>query len=189
MKCMMCKAVIASLLVFIIICSFSACAEESISPQTSLQKSIAPFLTALEADDLNGMMLKVYAIDSSDLTGPHSVEELIESAKKKDNDCYEATIDNATLREYIATLEQIRAENFEVADGLNCEDARVCFVFEAEEKLLEITVGGMSKEPYMFEGSETCLTVFINGVELKINNSLAQILRVLYSLTGQTVMK
>ncbi len=182
MKCMICKGIIVSLMILIIICSFSACVEERTPSQTSLQKAIEPFQTALESDNLNGMTLKIYAIDSSILTPPHSVDELIESAKKKDNNYYEISVDNATLREHIATLEQIRAENFEVADGLNHGDVRAHFVFEAEETLLEITVGGISKEPYMFEGTETGLTVFINGIELKINNSLAEILRLLYSL-------
>lgn len=182
MKYMACKVALVALLSLIIIHSFSACAEERIQPQTSLQKSIEPFLNTLEADDLNGMTLKIYAIDSSILTRPHSIEELIERANNKEA-FYEAiTIDNETLKGHIATLSQIRAENFEVADGLNHEDARTYFVFETEEKMLEITVGGTSKEPYMFEGSETSLTVFINGFELKINSSLAQILRVLYSL-------
>ena len=184
MKCMTWKGIIACVFVLINICSFSACTEESVSSQqTSLQKSIAPFLTALESEDLDGMILKIYAIESSCLTGPHSVKELIENANKKVDYCYEVSIDNATLRENIATLEQIRAENFEVADGLNRVDARTCFVFETEEKLLEITVGGMSKESYMFEGVETYLTVFINGIELKINTPLGQLLRFLYSLT------
>lgn len=185
MKNMTCKVILLVLLSLIIICSFSACAEERVQPQTSLQKSIEPFWSALEADNLNGMTLKIYAIDTAILTRPHSVEELIERAKKNDY-CYEVIIDNTTLKEHIATLKQIRVENFEITNGLNCVDANAHFIFETEEKLLEITVGGMSKEPYMFEGSETSLTVFINGFELKVNSSLARILRVLYSFVQET---
>lgn len=173
--------VLVLVVLLLLISQLVGCWEKNKQRKSSIETSLEPFLKVLEEDDLSGMTLKIYALDEGMLSRIYTIDELIQRAKEKDH-CQEIIIDNATLKEFLPTLSQIRAENIELAKGMGRGNFSTCYIFETDKQLLTLAVGGCNKEPYKFRDNEIELTVFLNGYEVKVNDTLYNVLESLYSL-------
>lgn len=96
------------------------------------------FLSALAEDDLQGMTLTVYYMDSDLLTyAPMQVEWLIDycekSADNEDSPYHKIVVDSSSLQEHKNLLLQLDPQELLTRKDSIYTDARICFQFKKEE--------------------------------------------------------
>lgn len=160
--------------VVIAVCLLTDPRSEESPAEQELSAALQPFMDALKQPDMGGMTLTAY-VKSSMIADARkfSPEELIAFIAEDDSNGDVIYLDNDELRQYKTLLSRIRPENFVLEQASHGSmDVNDYLVFESKdhEKLLEITAFGFSGETGEVNGIETPYTLFLNGVEVKLDD-------------------
>lgn len=160
--------------VAIAVCLLTDPRSEESPAEQELSAALQPFMDALNQPDMGGMTMTGY-VKSSTIADARkfSPEELIAFIAEDDSNGDVIYVDNDELRQYKTLLSRIRPENFVLAQAsYGSVDVQDYLVFESKdhEKLLEITAFGFSGETGEVNGIETPYTLFLNGVEVKLDD-------------------